>query len=201
FASLLTFLQGTTTNWVGTPNRTFLYWRSMQGAWYVQDVIQLRPNLTLRAGLRDEFTNGWNEKYGRAAQYVLDANGVPTSDPLTSATRIGKSTFSDNKATRLLSPRVSFAWDVFGNGKTSMLKLPQLFRGTTPSSSNWRVTCLFASPMLALTATTTLSISTPIPFRSRFAPIRPAARAVVFAPQLHPIRLSWCPRERRTFQR
>src|SRR6266446_7917471 len=76
FASVLTFLQGTTSNWVGTPNRTVMYWRSIEGAGYVQDVVQLRPNFTLRAGLRDEFTNGWNEKYGRASQYLLDANGV-----------------------------------------------------------------------------------------------------------------------------
>src|SRR5712691_1074143 len=65
FTSLLTFLQGITSNFVGVPNKTAMYWRAIVGAWYVQDVIQLRPNLTLRAGVRHEFTNGWNEKYGR----------------------------------------------------------------------------------------------------------------------------------------
>src|SRR5207247_11333198 len=61
---------------------------------------------------------------------------------------------------------------------------------TTPSSSNWCATCLFASPMSLLTVTTTSSTSTPIPFRNRFAPTRLAARAVVLAPQFH--RVSRC---------
>jgi hypothetical protein len=120
FASLPGFLQGITTNWVGEPNRTFMYWRSIEGAWYVQDIMQLRPNFTLRVGVRDEFTNGWNEKYGRAAQYVPDASGLLASNSVTSTTHIGGSSFLDNKATKLFSPRVGIAWDPLGKGKTSI---------------------------------------------------------------------------------
>src|SRR5665213_3758049 len=115
FASLTTFLQGTVTQFQVLPNPSPLGWRSWLGAWYVEDTIKLRPNLTLRAGLRDEFTNGWNEADGRAANYVTDANGVLVTNPV-----VGNSVFTQNNATKLFGPRVGLAWHPFGNGNTAV---------------------------------------------------------------------------------
>jgi hypothetical protein len=115
FASLTTFLQGTTSTFQVLPNPSPLGWRNWMGAWYVEDTIKLRPNLTLRAGLRDEFTNGWNEADGRAANYVTDANGVLETNPI-----IGNSVYTKNNATKLFGPRVGLAWDPFGNGNTAV---------------------------------------------------------------------------------
>jgi hypothetical protein len=115
FGSLTTFLQGTTTNFQVVPNPTELAFRSWFGAWYAEDSMRLRHNVTIRAGVRHEFTNGWNEKFGRAANYVTDANGVLLTDP-----RIGTSVFTQNKAKSLFGPRVALAWDPFGKGKTAI---------------------------------------------------------------------------------
>ncbi len=52
FATLTAFLQGTvaTNQFQVVPLHTELGWRSLFGAWYVQDSIRLRRNLTLEAG-------------------------------------------------------------------------------------------------------------------------------------------------------
>jgi hypothetical protein len=115
FTNMTTFLQGTSSTFQVVPNPTEMYFRSWFGAWYAEDSIRLRRNLTVRAGIRQEFTNGWNEKFGRAANYVTDSSGVLMTNP-----QVGNSVFTQNNAKWLFAPRVALAWDPFGKGTTAV---------------------------------------------------------------------------------
>ncbi len=115
FTSLTTFLQGTTSSFQVVPDPNELGWRSFFGAWYAEDLMKLRRNLTVRVGLRYEFTNGFNETDGRAANYITNPQRVLETNPI-----VGSSLFTANNATHLLGPRVGLAWDPQGNGKTAI---------------------------------------------------------------------------------
>jgi len=115
FTSLTTFLQGTVSSFQVVPSANELGWRSLFGAWYFSDTMKILPNLTLEAGIRHEFTTGWNEESGRAANYITDSNGVLVTNPI-----VGGSAFTQNNAKLLLSPRVGLAWDPFRNGRTAI---------------------------------------------------------------------------------
>jgi Carboxypeptidase regulatory-like domain len=114
FATLTTFLQGMVKTFTVVPSPTELGWRSLEGAAFVEDTIKVGSRLELRAGFRSESTNGWNEVQGRAANYVI-TNGVLETQP-----RIGGSALTKNNAIFLAEPRVGFAWNVWGNGKTAV---------------------------------------------------------------------------------
>jgi hypothetical protein len=107
FSSLATFLQGTVSTFLFDPAPTAMNWRSLFGAWYADDVIRLTPKITLSLGFRDEFTTGWNEAHGHAANYTYP-NGVISTQP-----QIGNSLFTVNNGTFLPQPRIGLAWSPF----------------------------------------------------------------------------------------
>ncbi|HEX5236442.1 MAG TPA: carboxypeptidase-like regulatory domain-containing protein [Silvibacterium sp.] len=113
FSSLAAFLEGTVSTFTSVPSPTELGWRSLEGAGFAQDTVRIGPNLELRAGIRFESTNGWNEARGRASNYLFDANGVIETNP-----QIGHSALSKNRAKLLPEPRVGIAWDPTGHSKT-----------------------------------------------------------------------------------
>jgi hypothetical protein len=108
FTSLATFLSGTVATFLYDPAPTEMAWRSLFGAWYAEDVIRVNSRLTVSLGLRDEFTTGWNEAHGHAANYTYPG-GTISSQP-----QVGDSTFTVNNGKFLPQPRVGLAWSPFG---------------------------------------------------------------------------------------
>jgi hypothetical protein len=109
FTGLQQFLQGTVGTFLFDPSPTELNWRSWLGAWYAEDVIRLTSKFTVSLGFRDEFSTGYNEAHGHAANFVFNGNGVIQTQP-----QIGNSVFTVNNAKFLPQPRIGLAWSPFG---------------------------------------------------------------------------------------
>ena len=143
YPTLQAFLTDTPTSFQAISLLTTLGFRSTEAAWYVQDEIKLKPNLSVRLGLRDEMTNGYNEATGRCSKYLLDQNGIVLTNPV-----IGNSCLAENNAKALLQPRVGLAWDPTGTGSwavragfgiynTLQDNLDQAFGGNQPFNARF----------------------------------------------------------------
>ena len=114
FRNFSDFLQGTAQRLrimgperLSDPYRTVL---QTLFAGYFQDDFRLSPRMTLNLGVRYEFLTVPTEKYGRLANLrnIYDRE-TTIGDPL-----------YPNPTKNNFSPRVGFAWDPTGDGKTSV---------------------------------------------------------------------------------
>jgi hypothetical protein len=112
FANVAGFLAGNATNYVAeTPGsivqRTNRY---STAGFYAQDDYRLFQNFTVNVGVRWEFATQIREIFGReAALRDIQHDLNPTVGPI-----------YKEPSLRNISPRLGFAWDVKGDGKTSV---------------------------------------------------------------------------------
>ena len=169
FSDLPSFLKGKVKTFTVVPQATEMAWRVFEGAAFVDDTIKVTPRLELRAGFRFESTNGWNEALGRASNYQF-IDGVIQTTPF-----VADSPFTKNNAKFLPEPRLGFAWDVWGNGKTAVRGGAGMYRSlldtidyrtdsTEPFNTiytlkNAKVSCLNITPGQPFPSCATASVS------------------------------------------
>ncbi|MBI2822215.1 MAG: TonB-dependent receptor [Acidobacteria bacterium] len=85
--------------------------RQLNMGFYAQDDWRVRPNLTLNLGLRYEPITLPYEVRGRLANFRNASDSKIT---------VGNPLFTVNPSLKNFAPRVGFAWDPFGDGRTSI---------------------------------------------------------------------------------
>jgi hypothetical protein len=117
FSSLDNFLSGRVNqfNAVVPGSDATRNLRQMAFGVYVQDDIRARKNLTLNLGVRYEPTTSVHDTKDRLAQLIDFGSATATLKDTTTLTTLFK-----NPSLKTIAPRVGFAWDVRGDGKTSV---------------------------------------------------------------------------------
>jgi carboxypeptidase family protein/TonB-dependent receptor-like protein len=145
FANVRTFLAGTPTRFVGVPPGAQLERvrpNTLIG-FYLQDDYRTIERLTLNLGLRYEF-------------YTLpsEANGLDTTlrDILNDRSFTVGEPFAKNPSLGNIAPRLGFAWDVTGDGRTAVRGGAGMYHDTDgPFNSAFGIAAF--SPPFAATAT------------------------------------------------
>ena len=112
FASIEDFLNGRTRDFeLAKPGSDFeRHYRQNLVGTYIQDDFQAKPRLMLNLGLRWEFVTTPKERDGKVSNLrSINDPAVTVGDPL-----------FKNPTYKNLAPRLGFAWDATGDGRTAI---------------------------------------------------------------------------------
>lgn len=97
-------------------------WRFWNMEWYAQDSWKATRRLTLNYGARFSWLQPWNEARGLAETFIPStyslANDKSFLDGIVTAQSGGVSNSVFPNPKPVIQPRLGFAWDMFGTGKT-----------------------------------------------------------------------------------
>jgi hypothetical protein len=131
------------------------YTNSWYTALFVQDDFKVRPRLTLNLGLRWDVQTAPTDPQNRVVNYVPGQKSV-----VLPAAPVGALFYGDPGVERggiptsftHFSPRIGFAWDIFGDGKTSLRGAFGVFYGSI-SGNEWNTMTNFQPFSTRLTFT------------------------------------------------
>jgi len=116
FNDAASFMQGIYANYLSLAPGSYLprFWAYQTYGFYGQDEMRLTSRLTVNYGLRYEFLTIPRARYGLESRFVNFAHPADPAQPW-SYGRV-----MTNPSLHNFSPRVGFAWDVRGDGKTAI---------------------------------------------------------------------------------
>ena len=87
---------------------------------FFQDSIKIAPNFTFNAGIRSELFPNWKEKIGQMTAFVPGAQSSFIPSAPVGAVWLEDSAYPYKNDYKNFAPRIGLAWDVFGDGRTSV---------------------------------------------------------------------------------
>ncbi len=116
---------------------------------YGQDTWKAAPRLTLTMGLRWDIYTAWREHKGQQVMYIPGVQSTTFATAPLGMVFQSDPEFTYHTAWKNFGPRVGFAWDVFGDGRTAVrggygisydpLVAEPVIHGTQPFSYSIRV--------------------------------------------------------------
>lgn len=94
--------------------------RYIQSGIFFQDSFKIRRNVTMTVGVRNEFYPRWEEQQNQQTAMVPGATSSFIPDAPDGLIWLSDSQFPYQDNLVNIAPRFGLAWDVFGNGRTSV---------------------------------------------------------------------------------